>query len=328
MPTEFQTELNKNFKLFKSSGKDIESYFDRQIIFIHHSQTNRLDLKVKCTEIYNTVVFVPVIYGKTFFYGNVQIESLKSDHPIRVSNIEKLPRFLGYGFSLEDCSENGLSVEYYKLKPRKKDDCKNLIGYNSNSVPGKCVKWDKKLRLGVFNDNFYWLPSENLILNQLYCDRDDCLMSFHFNALVNRHKHICSNLQKIKTKQKVYGDSREELELLIELGYLPSSFKTFRLTNMAVFDIECLESKVYTAVPDFGNTILANQVACSIGRWTYHIDNFNVIKPFIGVASNIGDCEEKVFVRKSSAAEHGQEMVDNFLDYLLGLLKVIFYQLI
>ena len=267
LPTKIEVDLKHSFKLFKESGQDIESFFDRQIILVHHSQTNRLNSKVKCPEIYKTAVFVPVISGKTYFYGNIQIESIECDHPIRVSNIENLPRFLGYDFSLEDCSDKGLSVEYYKLKPRKAKKYTHLIGYNSNSVPGKCVKWDQKLRIGVLNDDFYWLPSVNLISNDLKCYRDNCLLAFDRESWLNRHQHTCSFSQNIKTKQKVYGNSREELDLLIELDYLPTSFKTFRLTNMAVFDIECLESKVYTAMPDFGNTILANQVACSIGRW-------------------------------------------------------------
>ena len=89
MPTELEIELNQSFQHFIESGQERESYFDRQIILIHQ-RTNRLKSKVKCSEIYNTLVFIPVISGK-FFYDNVQIETIESDQPIKVSNIENLP---------------------------------------------------------------------------------------------------------------------------------------------------------------------------------------------------------------------------------------------
>ena len=49
----------------------------------------------------------------------------------------------------------------------------------------------------------------------------------------------------------------------------------------------------------------------------------NVTNAFIGVASNIGDCNEAFFVRESSSPDHGQKMVDNFMDHLEKLLQVI-----
>ena len=49
----------------------------------------------------------------------------------------------------------------------------------------------------------------------------------------------------------------------------------------------------------------------------------HVLNAFIAVASNVIDFDQKCFVRKSSAADHGQELVDDFLDHLHTLLKVI-----
>ena len=147
------------------------------------------------------------------------------------------------------------------------------MGFHSNSVPGKCVKWETKLRIGVLEDKFFWLPSMSLIMKRFYCSRDDCLMSFICKSDCERHQSICSSDQNVKTKQIAYGDTRNELDQIIKHGYLPKHFENFRATQMAVFDIECLESKVHTASPEYGACTLANQVVCSIGRCIEHIDS-------------------------------------------------------
>ena len=110
-------------------------------------------------------------------------------------------------------------------------------------------------------------------MKRFYCNQNNCLMSFKCKADCERHQSSCANEQNVKTKQISYGDKKHELDQIIEMGYLPESFANFRATQMAVFDIECLESKVHTASPEYGSSILANQVICSIGRCIEHIDS-------------------------------------------------------
>ena len=66
-------------------------------------------------------------------YGEVQLNSLSANKPIEVFNIELLPKYLGYNFMLEQCFENRVSIEYYKLKL----DRKKIKGFHSNSVPAR-----------------------------------------------------------------------------------------------------------------------------------------------------------------------------------------------
>ena len=326
LPRDLEINLRNQFQIFKQTGQDIETYFDRQVIFVNHKETSK-SWTIEQSQIHKTIVFIPKVSlnrknSSKVLYGRIALDCIKSDKPILVPNIEKLPKYLGFDFALSDCSEQQISVEYYKLKIKRMKNYEYLIGVNSNSVPGKCVKWEQKLRIGVYEGNHYWLPSPNLIAKQYSCSENDCLMAFNCEAFVKRHNHSCPSIQKIKTKQKTYGDTREELELLIEMGYLPQSFSTYRFKAMAVFDIECLESKIDTVTPDLGNTILANQIICSIGECTFHIVLSNVTNTFTGLASNIGQCEQQFFVRKSSKPDDGQAMVDNFMDYLFELLKV------
>ena len=240
-------------------------------------------------------------------------------HPLEISTKNKLPFYLGRKFDLNQCFENQISLEYYKMGPHKMK--KYLCGYNSNSVPGKCTKWETKLRIGVLHEQYFWIPSDNLIMNQLYCSKENCIVSNHFPSLQERHEAICSNEQKVHTKQISYGDNSEELDLIIKHNYLPKSFHSYRAKNFAVFDIECLENKLNTVSPDFGYNVLAHQSVCSIGKCIYHKNSY-VVNAFIAVASNIIEFNQKCFVRKSSAAIHAQELIDEFLDHLCFLIKV------
>ena len=262
--------LKIEYEKYCESKNDLETYFNRQIIYLNPIRSTGSYRIENTTVLYKPVIFLHrmVHYKRNtkLLYGPVDLDLIKSNEPIKISDLELLPKFLGYDFSLDDCSDKGLSIEYYKLKPKKSCDRFYLRGHNSNSVPGKCVKWKRKLRIGILNDSYYWLASQNLIEKQLYCDRPDCLMSFNQPAFINRHNNSCTINQKINIKQKSYGNYSSELDWLIEKGYLTENFRNFRATQMCVFDIECLESKVHTASPDYGNVTLANQIICSIGR--------------------------------------------------------------
>ena len=321
------SKLKVEYEKFCESQSDLETYLNRQIIYLNPIRSTGKYRIVNTTILLKPVIFLHrmVHYKRNtkLLYGAVDFDLIKSNEPIKIVDLELLPKLLGYNFSLDDCSEKGLSVEYYKLKPKKSRDRFYLIGHNSNSVPGKCVKWQRKLRIGILNSSYYWLASQNLIAKQLYCDRSECLMSFNQPFLINRHNNSCNNNQKINIKQKSYGNYSSELDWLIEKGYLTEDYRNFRATQMCVFDIECLESKVHTASPEYGNVTLASQVICSIGRCVWYNDFINVTNAFIGVASNIGDCKEAFFVRESSSPDHGQKMVDNFMDHLEKLLQVI-----
>ena len=251
---------------------DIESFFGVQVMYVVANQTGFRIIEPQMIE--KPVSFVHKLYDRKssskLLYGSVNLNQLSSNRALEVLDLSKLAKFLGYDFEFDQCYKNGISVEYYRLQTVGK----KLKGFHSNSVPGKCAKYDTKLRIGVLEDKIFWLPSTNLIMNRIYCNREDCLMSFNYKADWKRHQLICSSEQHIKTKQIPYGDSRHELEQLVQKGYLPESFNNFRATQMAVFDIECLESKVHTASPEYGASVLANQVVCSIGRCTEHIENF------------------------------------------------------
>ena len=273
-------QLNREYKVFSASKLDLESYFQIQIVLLTIRKTKWfIDDRFKT--IRNKIVLIPQRYKRTksnwkasckLFYADIKLQDIHSMHPIEVSTKNSLPLYLGYNFSLDKCFENRISLEYYKLAPHKMK--KFLCGYNSNSVPGKCNKWETKLKIGVLDDKFFWLPSNNLIMNQLYCSKDNCLVSNHFPFSKQKHESFCSNEQKVHTKQVSYGNQCDELDSIIKQNYLPKSFANYRAKNFAVFDIECLENKIDTVAPEYGFNVLANQSVCSIGKCSYHKNIF------------------------------------------------------
>lgn len=270
LPENVSRKLSEAYDNFRLIQTDLETFFDVQIIYLEPTAKGFRILDTRMIQ--KSVCFVHKLTKhksrKKLLYGSVNFNSLSSNQPIEVSNVQFLTKFLGYDFILDESDENFISVEHYKLQIHKT----KLKGFYSNSVPGQCVKWETKLRIGVLEDKFFWIPSKNLVMKRFYCNRDDCMMSFQCESHCQRHQSICSREQKVKTKQIAYGDKRDELEQIIKYGYLPQKFENFRATQMAVFDIECLESKLHTASPEYGACVLANQVICSIGRCIEHIE--------------------------------------------------------
>ena len=274
--------MSENYRKFLASKLDLESYFNAQILlltpkkdkwFIHESR-----------KIYKPIVLIPQRYKRTetnrrseciSFFSYINWQEIHSKHPLEIHDKDKLPFYLKYNFALHECFDNEISIEYYKLAPHKMK--KFLVGYNSNSVPGKCIKWETKLKIGVLEEKYFWIPSSNLIMNQIYCSQDNCLVSNYFPSLNQRHEQFCSNEQKIHTKQKSYGDQSQDLDQIIDQKYLPKSFKNYRARQFAVFDIECLENKINTVAPEYGFNILANQSVCSIGEFIHQDSCFKCV---------------------------------------------------
>ena len=114
---------------------EIETFFDVQVIYL---EPNARGFRILNTNIIRkSVCFVHKLANykqrSKLLYGKVQLNSLSATKPIEVFNVELLPKYLGYNFLLEQCFENKVSIEYYKLKMERT----KIMGFHSNSVPAR-----------------------------------------------------------------------------------------------------------------------------------------------------------------------------------------------
>ena len=96
----------------------------------------------------------------------------------------------------------------------------------------------------------------------------------------------------------MYGPNQNMCDFAIDEGLLPEKFKNYRQQYLVCWDIETLETSENCAEP--------GQQA--------------ILKPLlIATSTNIPNEQDQFWIRKSSAPKDGQQLVDEFLDYLFGL---------
>ena len=194
--------------------------------------------------------------------------------------------------NLEEYEEqNQVRLNILKIVKRRKNAKIELRACKHNSTP--CCQDNDNPKIDVAVDNWpsnelYWLPCSSLIENQMVCTKTpSCNFTFEHPSELERHEFHCKDTQTVQAKQKFYGSGRNKMDEIIEAGYLPESFRNYRNTTKATFDIE----------------------VCQIG------ENLKTIS--IAVASTLD--EDKYFERESSSPEHYQKLVDEFMKYLMDL---------
>ena len=159
----------------------------------------------------------------------------------------------------------------------------NTPGCSNNDYP--------QIDIAVDNwpsEEFNWLPCQSLIDNQMRCTvNPKCGFTFERPSELKRHESICSDEQKVYGKQKFYGSADSILDEIVDAGYLTDSFRTYRNTTLATFDIE----------------------VCQVQETLKTIS--------IAVGSTLDSVH--YFERKSSDPEEYQKLVNEFMAYLLEL---------
>ena len=148
-------------------------------------------------------------------------------------------------------------------------------------------------------DNTYWIPNAGLVKKRFRCLKyGKCLYSTTEKTTFDLHIVGCTDESLVETKQIAYGPNQNMGDYAIDAGILPKEFKKYRQKNLVCWDIETLETDENCDEP--------GQQA--------------ILKPLsIASSTNIPDEPDQFWVRKSSAPKDGQQLVDNFLDYLFKL---------
>ena len=112
----------------------------------------------------------------------------------------------------------------------------------------------------------------------------------------------------IKYFKKIYGKPENAVMELVQCGYLPPSFRSYRQKYHAAFDIETLEKKNERQNEDL-----------VLGTFEEA-----VLRPVsIGCSNNING-EDRFFLRKSSHPDDAPALVHEFLDYCFTLVDLLF----
>ena len=178
-----------------------------------------------------------------------------------------------------------------KLVQRRKNNKTVFRGQKHYTTPGCQSGTDPIINCAVedWPSNYlYWLPCQSLVDKEMVCTKSPtCKFTFEYESELKRHEKICSMEQKVVSKQKLYGSPKSKLQEIIEAGYLPESFQSYRNTTLSTFDIETVQVQ----------------------------EKLQVIS--IAVGSTLD--QVKYFERNSSAPEDYQKLVDQFMEYLIEL---------
>ena len=121
--------------------------------------------------------------------------------------------------------------------------------------------------------------------------------SWHWEA----HVKTCTDETIVTSSQITFGDNqldRKTLDLIIEEKLLPESFRSYRQRFISVFDIETLEEEP----TEEKEGLIGIQKVVSVAT-----------------ATNVPGQKDQFFLRNSSLAKDGQELVNRFLDHLFEL---------
>ena len=154
----------------------------------------------------------------------------------------------------------------------------------------------------------YWIPNAGLIRKIFRCAKypGKCLYSTTVKTTFDQHVKACTDQSIVESKQIPYGPNQNMCDFAIDAGILPDKFKKYRQQHIVCWDIETLETNTNCDEP--------GQQA--------------ILKPLsIATSTNIPDQQDQFWVRKSSAPKDGQQLVDEFLDYLF-LLENSYYETI
>ena len=236
---------------------------------------------------------------RTCFYLEEDFALIQTSEPIMgspaaITSIFNLPP-LDTNQLEEFESENNVRLNILKIVRRRHHNQTILRGQKHYAVPGCQENDNPKINLAVDewpSEVLFWLPCSSLIDNQIACTKNpNCKFTFEYPSELERHEFNCIDEQKVKSKQISYGSGETIMDKIVDAKYLPESFRSYRNTALATFDIE------------------TGQVG----------DALKTIS--IAVGSTMDSVQ--YFERKSSEAEDYQNLVDEFMDYLKELLPKV-----
>ena len=265
---------------------DEKALYDDVIIFVKNRSKNVFTFKGESDD---ESFKVPLFHcpNNDYWYSYVPFQNVKVTKHIKLS-IDNLCHIMGLPPFTLDNLLTWQKVYKISINFRSVDFSKNYQNQLQNqSIPGQ-VKLENPIMsidIGVEKFPFDYCYMFNF-KQPARCSKPDCYFKTQRKDRMARHEEQCASETKIVAKQQFYGKE----DTTFDNWSISSSFFTNPSFKFATFDIETYEMESPLAE--------AKLVILSIGLTT-----------------NMGD-RSFYFERKSSSAEHGQEMVNDFMDKL------------
>ena len=141
------------------------------------------------------------------------------------------------------------------------------------------------------SDKLFWLPNHQNLPQKRTCANTSCFYQPTRADNMAVHEESCSVETTVTAEQKSYGKPSNMIDDLIEAGILSEEMRSFSIDHFCVYDIEVVQK--------------------SIGG------EERLVPISIAVSSTF--TEDRYFERKSSSPEDGDEMISNFMDYLVEI---------
>ena len=154
-------------------------------------------------------------------------------------------------------------------------------------------------------ENFTIIQSKTLLPKVFTCHQmKQCKFTTSRKDKIERHEKGCRkfNTKHITCKQRAYGDDADVVREMVDNDILPKEAISYRSSFLATFDLETIEEKYDTCLPENGLMIDANLRLLSIA-----------------VGSTMEGYEPKCWVRKSSNPAEEARLVKAFLQELNNL---------
>lgn len=276
-----RNQIRKDFNEFELSGRSLSDFF-QTTIFVAKRSGKSYDIqrqKIKHPAI-------TIIFGDKYgYFIDFDYSLLKSRDPITIK-LPPLLKFLGFPpLDLKNNYHNCFNI--YKIKKIKDSHGKEqMLGVRHHGVPGISPKSNVNIAVDQWPPTeIFWLPSTNLIQNEFFCQTENCGFSSTKMNNLKRHEEICTGIQKITSKQILYGCKNDVVSMLKKMFNIDVP----KQSHFCVFDIETFNN---------GKTLVPVSVA---------------------IASTLDD--SIYFQRANDHPESGHLLVVEFIKYLLFLQK-------
>ena len=137
----------------------------------------------------------------------------------------------------------------------------------------------------------HWLPNILNYTQKITCSTEGCLYQPTRADNMAVHEETCTVETTVTAEQQPHGKPSNMIDDLIEAGILSEELRSFSIDHFCVYDIEVVQK--------------------SIGG------EERLVPISIAVSSTF--TEDRYFERKSSSPEDGDEMISNFMDYLVEI---------
>ena len=267
--------LVRNYTQFKLSGKNMDDWFDREVILCRRLKSSSTVFTTSIKKVNRTPVFIGHRGLKAYYV--LKLDELYAKFPIQMtlSQLTRLNGIFARFQDLEDLySDHDINFRFLEIKKGR--------AFDSECLPGQRQGNFKTILVGNAGDKWFWMPPTFVITERYKCDKfpGKCTYWTYDQRNLNRHKESCVAETKVISDQISYGVTKNMMQELVEQGLLPQTLRNYRHTWLATFDIETLEKKM--------SKDLTSKLKLDAHQYIVSI----------GVSTNLPERADKFFVRK------------------------------